>query len=208
MHAYLLIAKDEAIKDIEVKKITNSLKANVNSFKSSGIDDVKNISRFTRFKITKPQVVLLKDFDKASTAAVNALLKTLEEPQKNLYFILTASNYYAVPETIRSRCQITKLGNTSEIKQDVIHKIHDFLDKSTSEKLLFLDKIKDRTEAVEFINLLITVVQKDLITSDNPQKYARVLENAQLCLINLEANGNVNLQLTNFVVGIDSKVLL
>jgi DNA polymerase III delta prime subunit len=204
MHAFLIITKDETVRISEIKKIAGSFQAKINSFAADGIDDIKNISRFTRLKTTRPQVVLLERIDKSSIAAINALLKTLEEPQKNLYFILTASNYYAVPETIRSRCQISKFPDPSEIEQTDIDSVKEFINKSTSEKFLFFDQIKDRDQAINFINLIIRVIQKDLIISEKPEKYVRLLESAQLCLENLEANGNVNLQLTDFVVGIDN----
>ena len=40
-----------------------------------------------------------------STAAFNALLKTLEEPPTHVVFILCTTHPHKVPETIQSRCQ-------------------------------------------------------------------------------------------------------
>src|SRR5690606_14096444 len=41
--------------------------------------------------------------------AANALLKTLEEPPDHSLFILVSSRPYALPATIRSRCQSLRL---------------------------------------------------------------------------------------------------
>ena len=40
-----------------------------------------------------------------STAAFNALLKTLEEPPPHVVFVLCTTHPHKVPETIQSRCQ-------------------------------------------------------------------------------------------------------
>ena len=40
-----------------------------------------------------------------TTAAFNALLKTLEEPPKHIIFILATTEPYKIPSTILSRCQ-------------------------------------------------------------------------------------------------------
>ena len=40
-----------------------------------------------------------------STAAFNALLKTLEEPPTHVVFVLATTHPHKVPETIQSRCQ-------------------------------------------------------------------------------------------------------
>lgn len=59
------------------------------------------------------KVFIIKDIDKALEGAQNKLLKTLEEPNKNVHFILTASNSNLVLPTIRSRCvkiELKKIG--------------------------------------------------------------------------------------------------
>ncbi len=51
------------------------------------------------------QVAIVDPADAINTAAANALLKTLEEPQPGRYLWLVASNPARLPATIRSRCQ-------------------------------------------------------------------------------------------------------
>lgn len=66
----------------------------------------------------KKKVFIIRDIDKGMEAAQNKLLKTLEEPESNVYFILTTTNSNLVLPTIRSRCVKTELSklNESEIK--------------------------------------------------------------------------------------------
>lgn len=50
-------------------------------------------------------VVIIEDVDRLGLSAANALLKTLEEPLKNVHFLLTTSSLNAVLPTIKSRTQ-------------------------------------------------------------------------------------------------------
>ncbi len=51
------------------------------------------------------RVVILNDADALAPQALNALLKSLEEPREGIYFILIASNPSRLPTPIVSRCQ-------------------------------------------------------------------------------------------------------
>jgi DNA polymerase III subunit delta' len=51
------------------------------------------------------RVAIIEDVDRLSLAAYDALLKTLEEPPSFVVLILIATEYDALPETIRSRCR-------------------------------------------------------------------------------------------------------
>ena len=53
----------------------------------------------------KKRVYIIDEVHMLSTAAFNALLKTLEEPPEHLLFILATTELQKVPATILSRCQ-------------------------------------------------------------------------------------------------------
>lgn len=59
------------------------------------------------------KIAVLCDFERATTGAANALLKTLEEPPTHVTLILTAQTVDALLPTIVSRCQIINLRPTS-----------------------------------------------------------------------------------------------
>lgn len=52
--------------------------------------------------------------DRLRGEAANALLKTLEEPQSQSSFVLTAAQAGTLPPTIRSRCQVVRFGDIPE----------------------------------------------------------------------------------------------
>lgn len=60
------------------------------------------------------KVFIIRDIDRGMEQAQNKLLKTLEEPENNVYFILTTTNVNLVLPTIRSRCVKTELGKLKE----------------------------------------------------------------------------------------------
>ena len=66
------------------------------------------------------KVIVVRGIDNSMEQAQNKLLKTLEEPAKNVFFILTASALNQVLPTIRSRCGKIEL---SKLSSEVIKNI-------------------------------------------------------------------------------------
>ncbi len=70
-------------------------------------------------------VVILDPADAMTDAAANALLKTLEEPPENVYFILVTAAPYQLPATIRSRCRMVRFSPLSDGDlQTLLHRLH------------------------------------------------------------------------------------
>ncbi len=74
----------------------------------TGVDNVREeiISR-VNFAPTrgKYKVYIIDEVHMLSTAAFNALLKTIEEPPEHIIFILCTTDPQKIPETVQSRCQ-------------------------------------------------------------------------------------------------------
>lgn len=187
MHAFLLIGnRGEGLSD-EVNKLTKRLKAKPIPYSINKIDDVRNLNSITNLSVSDPTVIVLEDIDSSTPEALNAFLKNLEEPQDNLYYILTASSIKKVLPTIVSRCQVMIIKNGEATPKNETE-IKDFLSLDTSQRLSFFDKIRDRNEAIAFLEGLIFLLHK-----------RRTLNNMELILetlTRLKANGNVNLQLS------------
>lgn len=76
---------------------------------SIGVDDIRNVSHFMSHSAAQNgnKVVIIKDCHKMTTAAANALLKTLEEPSPERFLLLTSTATTQLPATILSRCSRT-----------------------------------------------------------------------------------------------------
>ncbi|MEK7122515.1 MAG: DNA polymerase III subunit gamma/tau, partial [Patescibacteria group bacterium] len=74
----------------------------------TGVDNVRDTiiasARVGRSGL-KTKVFIIDEVHMLSTAAFNALLKTLEEPPSSVLFILATTELHKVPATIVSRCQ-------------------------------------------------------------------------------------------------------
>ena len=60
------------------------------------------------------KVFIIKDFDRSTEEAQNKLLKIFEEPNENVYYLLSTTNLEKVLPTIRSRCFKIQLGMLSK----------------------------------------------------------------------------------------------
>lgn len=66
------------------------------------------------------KIFIIDDFDNSTTASQNKLLKVLEEPNENMYYLLSTSSPENILPTIKSRCfkvEIKKLDNKSVEKE-------------------------------------------------------------------------------------------
>ncbi len=73
----------------------------------TSVDDAREIIEKVQFRPTqfRKKVYVIDEVHMLSTAAFNALLKTLEEPPDHAMFILATTEFHKVPATILSRCQ-------------------------------------------------------------------------------------------------------
>ena len=82
---------------------------------NNGVDDIRDLRDETAYTPSAWQnkVYIIDEVHMLSTAAFNALLKTLEEPPAHVIFILATTEIQKVPATILSRCQrydFTRIG--------------------------------------------------------------------------------------------------
>ena len=68
----------------------------------NSIDDVRNTIE-NAYRITEPTCYIFRNADDMRTEAKNALLKVVEEPPNNAYFIMTVENIDNMLGTIKSR---------------------------------------------------------------------------------------------------------
>jgi DNA polymerase III subunit gamma/tau len=127
------------------------------------------------------KVVILENADRMYQASANALLKTLEEPPANTYFILLTSHRDQIMPTLRSRLRHFHFRQrSSRIQEDIIRRI--FRDTSGTYESLnayFLawgvntDLVSQAGEC--FIKAIQNETPGEFFAEDNP--FAKELEN-------------------------------
>ena len=74
---------------------------------NNSVDDIRELREVVRYAATEGvyKIYIIDEVHMLSTAAFNALLKTLEEPPEHVVFIFATTEVQSVPDTILSRCQ-------------------------------------------------------------------------------------------------------
>ena len=95
----------EACRSIDLGIATDVIEMDAAS--NNGINDVRDMQDEIAFTpaLLKYRVYIIDEVHMMTTAAFNALLKTLEEPPTYVIFILATTEYHKLPTTIVSRCQ-------------------------------------------------------------------------------------------------------
>ncbi len=79
----------------------------IDAASNTGVDDIRDLRDKINFAPSEGRfkVYIIDEVHMLSTAAFNALLKTLEEPPPHAKFVLATTEEHKVPATIKSRCQ-------------------------------------------------------------------------------------------------------
>ena len=79
----------------------------IDAASNNGVEEIREIKNKVNLVPTngKYKVYIIDEVHMLTTAAFNAMLKTLEEPPKNVIFILATTEPHKIPLTILSRCQ-------------------------------------------------------------------------------------------------------
>jgi DNA polymerase III subunit gamma/tau len=110
----------------------------IDAASNTSVDDVRDLRDKINFSPSQGRykVYIIDEVHMLSTAAFNALLKTLEEPPPHAIFVLATTEIHKIPATVLSRCQ------RHEFRRIPIKEIVAYLkEKSQEEKLLVDDPV-------------------------------------------------------------------
>ncbi len=102
-----IIACDECSNCKEIALGQNIDVFEIDGASSTSVDDVRQLRETVRYapNKSKHKIYIIDEVHMLSNSAFNALLKTLEEPPSNVFFIFATTEPHKIPETIHSRCQ-------------------------------------------------------------------------------------------------------
>lgn len=131
------------------------------------------------------KIVIIYQIDQFNLESQNALLKSLEEPGENNYFILTSSKPTNIINTIISRCQIVKLKNSFSVQKDTKPIIFSHEIKAN---LLESDNLsKDKDRVLPFLENQVIIYQK-LIQKDPTQQNSQIIQKILKAIQMINAN--------------------
>ena len=145
----------------------------IDAASNNGVDEVRDIKEAIKFLPNegKYKVYIIDEVHMLTTAAFNALLKTLEEPPAHVIFILATTEIHKIPSTILSRCQRFEFKNLSQqqlverlkyisktenidIEAKAIEKIATLAKGGLRDAISILDQVSNYSEKITLNNIL------------------------------------------------------
>ena len=160
--------------------------------KEISINQIKEIKNNLIYAIKEPCLYIVSNFDKSSYEAQNAFLKTLEEHNDLVHFILIASQYQHLAPTILSRSKIIIYDDrVYKISEETEHELKNFI-KDKDLKILNSKtfQVKFRKNPIEIFDEMIVFFKKTL----TDYKYANGILKEILLYRYYVINNNVNPQ--------------
>ena len=125
-------------KSILSNNLTDVIFLQAENAKNLKIDDIRNLkSTLSKSSLSNnPRFTVIDEVEFLNSNSTNALLKTLEEPNKNNYFILINNQQANLVETISSRCLKNNIYLNSNQRKKIIDyfiinkKINNFIDEN------------------------------------------------------------------------------
>ena len=184
-HAYLFYGSRGTGKTSIAKIFANEVNGNeiyqkenvdiieIDAASNNGVDEVRDIKEAIKFLPTegKYKVYIVDEVHMLTTAAFNALLKTLEEPPAHVIFILATTEIHKIPATILSRCQRFEFKNLSQeqlidrlryivkeenlvIEDEAIEKIATLAKGGLRDAISILDQVSNYSEEITLNHIL------------------------------------------------------
>lgn len=127
----------------------------IDAASNTSVDDVRDLREKINFAPTQGRykVYIIDEVHMLSTAAFNALLKTLEEPPPHAIFILATTEAHKIPATVLSRCQ------RHEFRRIPVHEIVAHL-----KRLADSERLDVEPEALSLIARQSTGAMRDAIS--------------------------------------------
>ena len=163
-----------------------------------GVDEIRELRDKVGLvpSFGKYKVYIIDEVHMLTTAAFNALLKTLEEPPKHIIFILATTEPHKIPSTILSRCQRFDFKKIS-IK-DIKTRLNYICEKENisieEEAIELIGKLSDggMRDSVSLLDQLTAYTTEKITVNDVNDVYGTITENEINDLLTLIFNNKLS----------------
>ena len=135
-----IINKNKFFENLSKNLISNVIFLESNDFKNINVEEIRSLKNKLQKKpfYNNKRFIILDDVETFNTNSINALLKIIEEPNENDYFLLINNKTRPLIDTLKSRCLEFKI----ILNYNQRNKITNFLmDIHNQETIIEQDKI-------------------------------------------------------------------
>ena len=144
----------------------------IDAASNNGVEEIRDIREKANYAPTQAQykVYIIDEVHMLSMGAFNALLKTLEEPPKNVIFILATTEPHKIPLTIISRTQRFDFRRVSE--ESIIQRMEYILTETKvnyeEDALLLIAKAAEggMRDALSILDQALSFREDEILTED------------------------------------------
>ena len=182
----------------------------IDAASNNGVDNIRDLREEVKYPPTTGifKVYIIDEAHMLTTAAFNALLKTLEEPPEHVIFILATTDPQKIPPTILSRCQRYDFKRISRL--DMVNSLSGYMAAEgvniDSEAIEYISSVSDGAmrDALSILDQCISLHSGELISLDKVQALLGAVDYSVLFSFS-EALYNRNLALCLSIINNISK---
>ena len=164
---------------------------------NNGINEIRNLIDSTKFipNIFSKKIYIIDEAHMLTNSSWNALLKTLEDPPKNVVFIFATTEVNKIPLTILSRCQrfdFEKISN--DVLKQFVHNIITLENiKISSDAIDEIISISDGSvrDCLSILNQTQSYSNNEITANDIREIFGLLDTRSKINLVNLIINNDI-----------------
>lgn len=170
----------------------------IDAASNNGVDEIRELRDKVGLvpSFGKYKVYIIDEVHMLTTAAFNALLKTLEEPPKHIIFILATTEPHKIPSTILSRCQRFDFKKISinDIKTRLTYICEQENINIDEDSIELIGKLSDggMRDSVSLLDQLTAYTTEKITVNDVNDVYGTITEQEISELLSLIFNNNLS----------------
>jgi len=183
---------DQCSSRLEITASTSVDVIEIDGASNNGVDAVREIRDNTRYmpSFGTRKIYIIDEVHMLTTAAFNALLKTLEEPPPSIIFIFANTEPHKIPPTILSRCQKFDYRRVTvrQIQERLVYILQSENIRANPEALSLIARaaegsMRDALSLLDQVIAFSNAFSGNLITVDNVRESIGLIEGSTLIRI-------------------------
>jgi|TARA_B100001057_G_scaffold490997_1_gene580347 DNA polymerase-3 subunit delta' len=167
-----IINKNKFFENLSNNLISNVIFLDSNDFKNINVETIRDLKNKLQKKpfYNDKRLIILDDVETFNTNSINALLKIIEEPNDNDYFLLINNKTRLLIDTLKSRCLEFKiiLNNRQRVE------ITNFLMNKHNQKII-IDQNKIMISPGNFLRFNIIFNENSISLKENILKTSKII---------------------------------